>query len=105
MGWITEPLELEFMQRALLEVALLSAPAGLLGTWIVLRRLAFFTHAAGSATFPGLVVAAPWGLPAQLAAFGAGALYAGGLSALTRRRRIAPAAATEIGRASCRERV
>src|ERR671915_8274 len=94
MAWLTDPLELEFMQRALLEVAFLSVPAGLLGTWIVLRRLAFFTHAAGSATFPGLVVAGPWGVPAQLAAFGAGVLYAGGLSGLTRRARIAPDAAT-----------
>ncbi|HEV2814264.1 MAG TPA: metal ABC transporter permease [Solirubrobacteraceae bacterium] len=96
MGWLTDPLELEFMQRALLEVALLSAPAGLLGTWIVLRRLAFFTHAAGSATFPGLVVAAPWGIPAQLAAFGAGLLYAGGLSGLVRRSRVGPDAATGL---------
>ncbi|HEX8120243.1 MAG TPA: metal ABC transporter permease [Solirubrobacteraceae bacterium] len=96
MTWLTEPLELEFMQRALLEVALLSAPAGLLGTWIVLRRLAFFTHAAGSATFPGLVVAGPWGVPAQVAAFGAGLLYAGGLSGLVRRARIGADAATGL---------
>src|ERR687893_250954 len=96
MAWLTDPLELEFMQRALLEVALLAAPAGLLGTWIVLRRLAFFTHAAGSATFPGLVVAGPWGVPAQVAAFGAGLLYAGGLSALVRRARIGPDAATGL---------
>ncbi len=72
MGWLTDPLELEFMQRALLEVALLAVPAGLLGTWIVLRRLAFFAHAAGSATFPGLVVAGPCDLAPQLAALGAG---------------------------------
>jgi ABC-type Mn2+/Zn2+ transport system permease subunit len=96
MAWLTDPLELEFMQRALLEVALLAAPAGLLGTWIVLRRLAFFTHAAGSATFPGLVVAGPWGVPAQVAAFGAGLLYAGGLSGLVRRARVAPDAATGL---------
>jgi ABC-type Mn2+/Zn2+ transport system permease subunit len=96
VAWLTDPLELEFMQRALLEVALLSVPAGVLGTWIVLRRLAFFTHAAGSATFPGLVVAGPWGVPAQLAAFGAGLLYAGGLSGLVRRARVAPDAATGL---------
>ena len=96
MGWVTEPFELEFMQRAFLEVALLAAPAGLLGTWIVLRRLAFFTHASGSATFPGLVVAGPWGVPAHLAAFGAGLLYAGGLSGLVRRARVAPDAATGL---------
>ena len=96
MAWLTDPLGLEFMQRALVEIALLAVPAGLLGTWIVLRRLAFFTHAAGSATFPGLVVAGPWGVPAQLAAFGAGLLFAGGVSGLLRRARIAPDAATGL---------
>jgi manganese/iron transport system permease protein len=86
----------EFLQRALLEIVLLSLAGGLLGTWIVLRRLAFFTHAAGSATFPGLVVATPWGIPAQLAALGAGLLYAGGLERLVRRRGVAPDAATGL---------
>lgn len=86
----------EFLQRALLEVVLLGVAGGLLGTWVVLRRLAFFTHAAGSATFPGLVVAGPWGLPAQVAALGAGLLYAGGLERLVRRRGAAPDAATGL---------
>jgi manganese/iron transport system permease protein len=86
----------EFLSRALIEVVLLGVAGGLLGTWIVLRRLAFFTHAAGSATFPGLVVASPWGLPAQVAALGAGLLYAGGLERLVRRRGVAPDAATGL---------
>lgn len=86
----------EFLTRALVEVLLLAVAGGLLGTWIVLRRLAFFTHAAGSATFPGLVVAGPWGIPAQLAALGAGVLYAGGLERLVRRRGLAPDAATGL---------
>ena len=86
----------DFLARALIEVVLLAVTGGLLGTWIVLRRLAFFTHAAGSATFPGLVVAAPWGLPAQVAALGAGLLYATGLERLTRRRGVAPDAATGL---------
>src|SRR3712207_5757726 len=86
----------EFLQRALLEIVLLAVAGGLLGTWIVLRRLAFFTHAAGSATFPGLVVATPWGIPAQVAALGAGLLYAGGLERLVRKRGVAPDAATGL---------
>ena len=36
---------------------LLSAAAGLIGTWIVLRGLAFYAHAIGTAAFPGLVLA------------------------------------------------
>ncbi len=58
-----EAFDLPYMQRALAELALLSVPAGLLGAWIVLRRLAFYTHAVGTATFPGLVVASvPFGV-------------------------------------------
>ena len=96
MGWLTDPLGIEFMQRATAAVLLLAVAGGLLGTWVVLRRLAFFTHAAGSATFPGLVVAGPWGIAPQLAAFGAGLLYAGGLERLVRRGRAAADAATGL---------
>lgn len=96
MSWLTDPLAAEFIQRALAEVLLLSVAGGLLGTWIVLRRLAFFAHASGSAAFPGLVLAGPIGIPAQVAALGAGLLYAGGLERLVRRRRMAPDAATGL---------
>ena len=54
-----EAFEAPFMQRALLESLLLAVLAGVLGSWIVLRRLAFFTHGVGTAAFPGLVVAGP----------------------------------------------
>jgi ABC-type Mn2+/Zn2+ transport system permease subunit len=60
-----------YMQRALLEMLLLAVPAGLLGSWIVLRRLAFFTHAVGTASFPALVLASAWGIAPQLAALAA----------------------------------
>lgn len=79
------PFDTPYMQRALLEILLLSVPAGVLGAWIVLRRLAFFTHAVGSAAFPGLVVAGPWGLAPPLAAAGSALGLAGGVSALRRR--------------------
>src|SRR2546426_816773 len=44
-----EPFQLLFVQRALLEVLLLSIGAGLVGTWIVMRGLAFYSHAVGAA--------------------------------------------------------
>jgi manganese/iron transport system permease protein len=68
-----------FMQRALLELLLLAVPAGLLGSWIVLRRTAFFAHAVGTATFPGLVLADAWGVPAQPLAMATGLGFAGGV--------------------------
>ena len=82
--WLTDPLSAPFMQRAVVAVLLLALAGGLLGTWVVLRRLAFFAHAAGTATFPGLVLAGPWGLAPPLAALGAGLGFATLLSRLTR---------------------
>ena len=46
-----EPFQLPFVQRGLLEILILAVPAGLLGPWIVLRGLAFFSHAVGTAAF------------------------------------------------------
>ena len=96
MRWLTDPLAIPFMQRAVLATLLLAVAGGLLGTWIVLRRLAFFAHAAGSATFPGLVVAGPWGIAAPLAALGAGLGFAGLLSRITRRGPTSADAATGL---------
>lgn len=96
MRWLTDPLAAPFMQRALLAALALSVAGGLLGTWIVLRRLAFFAHAAGSATFPGLVVAGPWGIAPPLAALAAGLGFAGLLARMTRRGATSTDAATGL---------
>ena len=93
---LPDPFDTPYMQRALLETLMLSVLGGLLGSWIVLRRLAFFTHGVGTAAFPGLVVAGPWGIAPQLAALGAGLLYAGSVERLTRTRRLAQDAATGL---------
>src|SRR3954463_13980158 len=78
---------LPFVQRGLWEVLLLAAPAVLLGTWIVLRGLAFFAHATGTAAFPGLVVADGLGFAAPLGALGAAGLFAAVVAGLGARRR------------------
>jgi manganese/iron transport system permease protein len=65
------------MRTALLELALLAVAGGLFGAWIVLRRLAFYSHAVGGATFPGLVVADASGLRPLLAALAVALGYAG----------------------------
>ena len=53
---VLEPFQYEFVQRGLWEVLLLSGSAGVIGTWIVLRGLAFYAHAIGTAAFSGLVL-------------------------------------------------
>jgi len=67
-------------------VLILAIPAGLLGTWIVLRGLAFFSHAVGTAAFPGLVLADGLGFAAPLGAFGAALAFTLGISLLRGRR-------------------
>ena len=75
--------QLAFVQRGVAEVLLLSVGAGLLGTWIVLRGLAFFSHAVGTAAFPGLVLADGLGFSAALGAFGTAIVFAVGVRALS----------------------
>ena len=91
-----DPFQLPFMQRAALEILLLAPLAGLLGAQIVLRHLAFFTHGVGAAAFPGLVLAAPAGIPPVLAALGIGGGFAALLERLARRRGVAYDAATAL---------
>jgi ABC-type Mn2+/Zn2+ transport system permease subunit len=71
--------ELPFLRDALLELVLLGVAGGVLGAWIVLRRLAFFSHAVGSATFPGLVAADATGVSPTLAGVAVALGYAGGV--------------------------
>jgi ABC-type Zn uptake system ZnuABC Zn-binding protein ZnuA/ABC-type Mn2+/Zn2+ transport system permease subunit len=95
-GYLSDPFQYPFMQRALEEVLLLSIPAGLLGGWIVLRRLSFLTHAVGAATFPGLVVGFGLGFSPWLGAFGVAAGFGGAQTVLERRARLDPGAITGL---------
>ena len=81
------PFVLPFVQRGLVEVLFLSVGAGLLGTWIVLRGLAFYSHAVGMSAFPGLVLADGLGFAAPIGAFFAAVVFAGGLERLSRGKR------------------
>ncbi len=78
------PLTPTYMQRALLEVLLIAFPAGLLGAWVVVRRLAFLTHAVGHATFPALVIAALAGWSALGATVAAALVIAAAMALLVR---------------------
>src|SRR5436190_4683114 len=81
------PFHFVFVQRGLLEIGLLSIGAGLLGPWLVLRGLAFYTHAVGTAAFPGLVLADGLGFSPPLGAALGAAGFAGGVDLLGRSRR------------------
>jgi zinc/manganese transport system substrate-binding protein len=82
---VLDPFQLPFVQRGIVEILLLAVAGGVLGTWIVLRGLAFYAHAVAAASFPGLVLAAGLGFAAPLGAFGAGGLFALGVGRLSAR--------------------
>jgi len=90
-------LSLPFVQRGLLEVAVLAIPAGILGTWIVLRGLPFYVHATGTAAFPGLVLADGLSFSPFAGALGTAGLFALLVAILGRRERDTPIAVLLAG--------
>jgi ABC-type Zn uptake system ZnuABC Zn-binding protein ZnuA/ABC-type Mn2+/Zn2+ transport system permease subunit len=80
-----EPFQLPFVQHGIVEVLILAVAGGLIGTWIVLRGLAFYAHAVGTAAFPGLVLADGLGFAAVLGAGATAALVAIAVGLLARR--------------------
>jgi ABC-type Mn2+/Zn2+ transport system permease subunit len=58
-----EPLQDEFMRRAMVEVALIGLAGGALGCWVVLYRLSYAAESLAHSIFPGLVLAALAGVP------------------------------------------
>lgn len=93
---MVEAWTLPFFQRGIIEVLLLAGLSGLLGTWIVLRGLSFFAHAASTATVPGLVIADGLAFSPLLGALGAALLAAAGLGLLAGRRSVGTDSATAL---------
>jgi manganese/iron transport system permease protein len=96
MDLILDPFRPLFMQRAALEILLLAVPAGVLGAWIVVRRMAFLTHSIGHATYPALVVAILAGVGTLAPAIGSAAAAAVLLVWLERRRALRGGVAVAI---------
>jgi manganese/iron transport system permease protein len=92
----TQLVELPFTRMALAELGLLAIAGGVLGGFVVLRRLSFFAHAVGTATFPGLVLADAAGFSATLAALLSAFGYAGGVERAGRHGRDPGDAATGL---------
>lgn len=91
-----DPFGVPFMQRALLEVVLLAVLGGVVGTHVLLRRLAFTTEAFQHTVFPGVAIAFAAGHSLLLGALAAAAVAVVLLTVLTRRPRIDPDAALAL---------
>ena len=89
-------LELRSTRLAVAELLLLAVAGGVLGAYVVLRRLAFYTHAVGTATFPGVVLAEAASFSPRLAALAVAGAYATGVERAGRSGRDPGGAATGL---------
>lgn len=83
--WLTEPLAYDFMTRAMLAAVIVGVVSSVLGTYIVLRGMAFFGDAVAHTILPGVVLAFIVGWPLAIGALVTGILTAIGIGALTGR--------------------
>jgi ABC-type Mn2+/Zn2+ transport system permease subunit len=88
MGWLTVPFEPEFMQRALLAGSLAAVASAVIGTWVVVRGLAFIGDALAHGVVPGIAVAVLVGFSPAVGAMGSALVLAGGVSVISRRARV-----------------
>ena len=63
VGFLTDPIAYGFMQRGLVAALLVGVLCAVMGTFVVLKGLAFIGDAVSHATFPGLVIAYLVGAP------------------------------------------
>lgn len=81
--WLMEPLQFTFMVRGLLASVVVGVVCSVLGTYVVLRGMAFFGDALAHAILPGIVIAFLLGWPLAIGALIVGVLTAIGIGALS----------------------
>ncbi len=86
--YVTDPLQYEFMKRALIEVILMGAVTGAIGAYIVLRGLSFIGDALSHAIFPGIVIAFLLGHSIFLGALAFGVLTSAGIAVIATNARV-----------------
>ncbi len=88
VDWLTEPLQYQFMQRALIEVMLMGAVTGAVGSYVVLRGLSFIGDALSHAIFPGIVIAYLLGHSVFIGAMAFGVLTSTAITVVATNRRL-----------------
>lgn len=82
MNFIIDAFEPAFMQRALIGGLIAVVATSLVGTWIVLRGLAFLGDALAHGVIPGVALAVLWGFSPAFGAFIAAIVMSGLVSAV-----------------------
>ncbi|MFN8556523.1 MAG: metal ABC transporter permease [Dehalococcoidia bacterium] len=85
---LLEPLSLPFMQRALLASLIIAAVGGVVGTFVVLRGLAFIGDALAHSAFAGVATAYVLGGSIYLGSIVAGVLTALAIAFVSRRAKV-----------------
>lgn len=75
--FLIEPFEPAFMQRALIGGLIAVVATSLVGTWVVLRGLAFLGDALAHGVIPGIALAVLWGFSPIIGAFVAAIVMSG----------------------------
>ena len=83
--WFTDPFQFDFMQRALLAGVLAAITCSVVGTWVVLRGLAFMGDALAHGVLPGIALAFLWGFDLTLGALVSAAVMVVGINLVNRR--------------------
>lgn len=88
MGALFDAFEPAFMQRALIGSLLAVIASSLVGTWVVLRGLAFLGDALSHGVVPGIALAILWGFSPIIGALVAAAVMGGAVTLVSSRTRI-----------------
>ncbi|PPF46810.1 ABC transporter permease [Pseudoclavibacter sp. AY1F1] len=86
--FLTDPLEASFFVRALLGGSLAAVLCACVGTWVVLRGMAFLGEALAHGILPGVAVSVLLGFPPVAGAAVSAAVMAVGVRTLTKRTRL-----------------
>jgi len=78
----------DLTQRALLGGLLAATTTALIGTWVVVRGLAFFGDALAHGVLPGIALAAIWGIDLTLGAIVSAVVMVGGINLVHRTTRL-----------------
>lgn len=85
IAMVVEAFEPEFMQRALVGGLIAVVATSVVGTWVVLRGLAFLGDALAHGVIPGIALAVLWGFSPIVGAFIAAIVMSGLVSAVSAR--------------------
>lgn len=88
MDWLIDPFSFDFMQRALAAGVLAVLTTSLVGTWVILRGLAFMGDALAHGVLPGIALALLLGIHPMVGAAVAAVVMVGAISLVHRTTRL-----------------